>query len=164
VSQLRFEPNTFRTNWRSDYFTIYSVEWLNGWWIGKDLEGHDHVIIKVRSRYLPSGLKKITKTLSQDSWCPAGDSNRAPPECESRALPLQPTSSVIFSSFNDMTSIIVLSEQETRDLNVITITYPDAEMQHQISGYNCKCRSLFGNVTTKSTQRPFPYIIGILTK
>jgi hypothetical protein len=46
------------------------------------------------SRYYPiifkKGLRKPTKCLSQDSRCPGQDSNREPPESNSKALLLNP--------------------------------------------------------------------------
>jgi hypothetical protein len=47
----------------------------------------------VYSRYSQNtcleGLRKITKNLNQDSQCPGRDSNRAPAQLKSSALPLE---------------------------------------------------------------------------
>jgi hypothetical protein len=51
------------------------------------LEGRCHGLIKVPSQHFP-GLMKTMKNLSQDSQCPAWDSNLAPPKYKSRVLPL----------------------------------------------------------------------------
>jgi len=45
-------------------------------------------IIEGLPRHLPKGLAKFTKNLSQATRCPRGDSKGAPPEYNSRALPL----------------------------------------------------------------------------
>jgi hypothetical protein len=37
-------------------------------WIGKDLEGSSHGLIEVLSWYLPGGLRKTMKILSQEVW------------------------------------------------------------------------------------------------
>jgi hypothetical protein len=55
------------------------------WWIGKDLQGSGHSIIKVLSRNFLEGRRKVTKALNEDGLCSDQDSNGSPSEYESRA-------------------------------------------------------------------------------
>jgi hypothetical protein len=45
-------------------------------------------------------LRKTTKTLSQDRWCPSWDSNQASPEYKSEALPFESDKTGVFVNLN----------------------------------------------------------------
>lgn len=69
------------------YFRLYTVHWWNdNWWIGEDLEGNGHGVIKMLSQHLLTGSEETTKILSKGSLCPHWDSNRATLEHEFRVL------------------------------------------------------------------------------
>jgi hypothetical protein len=55
--------------------------------IGKNLEGKNRDLITVLSRRLAGVVRKTTNNLNQYSQLPGLDSNRAPPEYNSRWLP-----------------------------------------------------------------------------
>lgn len=44
-----------------DGISIYSIEWYDDWWIGKDLERSCNVIIEVLSWHLLRGMRRITR-------------------------------------------------------------------------------------------------------
>jgi hypothetical protein len=54
----------------------------------KKLEGSSRDVIEELYWHFSGGTEEILKNLRQDSQCPGEDSNSAPPECESSALPL----------------------------------------------------------------------------
>jgi hypothetical protein len=69
-------------------FCGFNGQTISDCWIGKDVEGNGHDLIKVLSQHVPWETGKTTKNRSQDSWCPSWDSNRAPLKQKSTALPL----------------------------------------------------------------------------
>jgi hypothetical protein len=76
-----------------NFAAIIQIIALNGtmtfkWWIRKDLEGSRRYLIEVLFRHLPGETEKITINLSRYSRFSGRDSNRAPCEYRSDALPL----------------------------------------------------------------------------
>jgi hypothetical protein len=67
---------------------------------------------KVLSRYLPGGLRKTTKNLTQDSRSPGRDLNPRPPEFEARLLTTRPRYSVykrcLDNRQNELTLIVLV--------------------------------------------------------
>jgi hypothetical protein len=68
-----------------DHFSIIDHITLNGRMID-ELEGCDYGSVDGLSKHLPGGTEENHENLSQDSWCPARDSNPARPKYESRVL------------------------------------------------------------------------------
>jgi hypothetical protein len=65
--------------WRCECldYIVRNCKMVDGWWIGKDLEGNSRELIQVLSRNLPTeGLKKTLKTLGR---CTGRNANLAPP-------------------------------------------------------------------------------------
>jgi hypothetical protein len=62
---------------------------IGEWWIGNDVAGSDHCLIKVLSHHLP-GTEENHKNLSQDSRFLGKDLNLGPPEYEVEILTTQP--------------------------------------------------------------------------
>jgi hypothetical protein len=63
---------------------------MTGRLVNNDLEGMRKEAIATNLRYnsniCSEGLRKTMKILSQDSWCPSKDSNRAPPKFKVEVL------------------------------------------------------------------------------
>jgi hypothetical protein len=70
---------------------LHGVEWWNDRWMmnGNILEGSGRYLVKALSGICPEGLRRTTKSLSQESSCCGRDSNRLSIEYESGALPLR---------------------------------------------------------------------------
>jgi hypothetical protein len=64
------------------------VEWLMKWWIKNNLEGSGHSLVKIRSWHFSWRSKDDHESLNQEGRCRGLDSNRAPTEYSSSALPL----------------------------------------------------------------------------
>jgi hypothetical protein len=56
-------------------------------WIGKDLEGSNRDPVEVLLLNCPGGTEKTMKNFSQDIQCLGRDSNPAPPDYNTTALP-----------------------------------------------------------------------------
>jgi hypothetical protein len=69
----------------------WQINWKGFWWSGCGLT-------EVLSWSFPGGTEENHKHLSQNSWCPSGDSNQVPPKYKSRVLPVdQPIQWISFS-------------------------------------------------------------------
>jgi hypothetical protein len=82
-----------------------------GWWMN-DVERIWKEAVVAYSRYSSGccleGLKKTTWNITQNSWCPDRDSNRAPIECEWRALPLRQPALISVPLINLPTRDVIL--------------------------------------------------------
>jgi hypothetical protein len=64
--------------------------------VGKDAGGNGSGLLEVLSQHLSKGTEGNHEKACQDNRCRDRDSNQAPPECKSNALPTDLISSVFY--------------------------------------------------------------------
>jgi hypothetical protein len=70
-------------------YTIPNGTMTEKWQIGKGIEKNGRGLTNALFYHLTGEAEKKHKNLTQDSWCPARDSNQAPPQHKCRALRLR---------------------------------------------------------------------------